>query len=396
MRSESSLPFVHTPALFTGQLPPLLSFLDLGDEGEAQGRFRGALPACDAAGSLEGFTSRLLLHGDDGFFDKSSIAPSHFYPDSPLRRHAGGLTLNGGCNDRRDAPDTSTTVVTSANLRKQQLKHHASPSILAPWSGHDDTQAAGIDADYSPLMDFDVEDAAAGWGFATLPAQMPAACCSHRRLTPCSNSAAAIRPHAAAAAAAEHQAVARACRRHSSICSPLTPPLTPPMAAASSMHRLVGGVQRHATKDRSLLAPVPLLTSPPPPRPLLLPPQQQTGASSVAPSTTALAVRTAPLAGIAAAYSPGPSMNTPHATQHVRRTAPTSAGAAAVASPATSPMPAAHAHTAVTTVPRHVVLRKTELCASWLRSGTCVFGPRCDFAHSTDELRPVARPPNWR
>ncbi|KAJ1559299.1 hypothetical protein HK405_011189, partial [Cladochytrium tenue] len=283
---------------------------------------------------------------------------------------------------------------------QSQVMHRASPSIPAPWSWDVGAQVAGTDAIPSPLVgldaraatvagapkhypfgNLDLDGAATGWGFATLPAQMPTACCSHRHLSPCSDSAATVRPHAAAAAA-EHQAVARTCRRHSNIGGPLTPPLTPIPAAAPCMHRLAGCVQMHAPKDRSLRATVPVLTSPPPPRPLLplhVVPQQQAAASTVAPSAAALSVPAARLDGIAAAYSPGPSMNTLHATQHVHRTAPTSAAAAAV-----------------TTVPRHVVLRKTELCASWLRSGTCVFGQRCDFAHSTDELRPVTRPPNWR
>ncbi|KAK1301317.1 hypothetical protein QJS10_CPB12g01323 [Acorus calamus] len=34
-------------------------------------------------------------------------------------------------------------------------------------------------------------------------------------------------------------------------------------------------------------------------------------------------------------------------------------------------------------------LYKTEICGSWIDSGFCRFGPRCQFAHGKEELRPL-------
>jgi len=41
-------------------------------------------------------------------------------------------------------------------------------------------------------------------------------------------------------------------------------------------------------------------------------------------------------------------------------------------------------------------LYKTELCKSWIESGACRYGEKCQFAHGPDELRPVLRHPKYK
>ena len=41
-------------------------------------------------------------------------------------------------------------------------------------------------------------------------------------------------------------------------------------------------------------------------------------------------------------------------------------------------------------------LYKTELCASYMKMGVCPYGGKCQFAHGTEELKQVSRPPKWR
>jgi len=41
-------------------------------------------------------------------------------------------------------------------------------------------------------------------------------------------------------------------------------------------------------------------------------------------------------------------------------------------------------------------LYKTELCLSWVETGTCRYGPKCQFAHGKQELRPVLRHPKYK
>jgi len=41
-------------------------------------------------------------------------------------------------------------------------------------------------------------------------------------------------------------------------------------------------------------------------------------------------------------------------------------------------------------------LYKTELCRSYEETGTCRYGPKCQFAHSINELRPVDRHPKYK
>ncbi|KAJ1548470.1 hypothetical protein HK405_003078 [Cladochytrium tenue] len=45
---------------------------------------------------------------------------------------------------------------------------------------------------------------------------------------------------------------------------------------------------------------------------------------------------------------------------------------------------------------RHHPLHKTELCRTLEETGSCKYGTKCQFAHSEDELRAVARHPKWR
>lgn len=51
-------------------------------------------------------------------------------------------------------------------------------------------------------------------------------------------------------------------------------------------------------------------------------------------------------------------------------------------------------------VPQHVnkqrSLFKTELCRSWEEKGRCPYGNKCQYAHGTRELRPVARHPKFK
>jgi len=48
------------------------------------------------------------------------------------------------------------------------------------------------------------------------------------------------------------------------------------------------------------------------------------------------------------------------------------------------------------TLDQRRVLYKTELCREWMASGWCYYEKRCSFAHSVNELRPVARSKKWR
>lgn len=41
-------------------------------------------------------------------------------------------------------------------------------------------------------------------------------------------------------------------------------------------------------------------------------------------------------------------------------------------------------------------LYKTELCRSWMESGTCRYANKCQFAHGPEELRPVTRHPKYK
>lgn len=41
-------------------------------------------------------------------------------------------------------------------------------------------------------------------------------------------------------------------------------------------------------------------------------------------------------------------------------------------------------------------LYKTELCASFMKLGTCPYGGKCQFAHGEAELKSIDRPLNWR
>jgi len=41
-------------------------------------------------------------------------------------------------------------------------------------------------------------------------------------------------------------------------------------------------------------------------------------------------------------------------------------------------------------------LYKTELCRSWMETGVCPYGSKCQFAHGREELRPVKRHPKYK
>lgn len=41
-------------------------------------------------------------------------------------------------------------------------------------------------------------------------------------------------------------------------------------------------------------------------------------------------------------------------------------------------------------------LYKTELCRSFIDTGTCRYGQKCQFAHGVPELRPVLRHPKYK
>jgi len=41
-------------------------------------------------------------------------------------------------------------------------------------------------------------------------------------------------------------------------------------------------------------------------------------------------------------------------------------------------------------------LYKTELCQSWMETGTCRYGTKCQFAHGKHEQRPVIRHPKYK
>jgi len=41
-------------------------------------------------------------------------------------------------------------------------------------------------------------------------------------------------------------------------------------------------------------------------------------------------------------------------------------------------------------------LYKTELCRSFMETGNCRYGPKCQFAHGTHEVRPVMRHPKYK
>lgn len=52
--------------------------------------------------------------------------------------------------------------------------------------------------------------------------------------------------------------------------------------------------------------------------------------------------------------------------------------------------------TATTTLPTKTELYKTELCRSWSQTQSCPYGSKCQFAHGSDELRPVQRHPKYK
>jgi hypothetical protein len=39
---------------------------------------------------------------------------------------------------------------------------------------------------------------------------------------------------------------------------------------------------------------------------------------------------------------------------------------------------------------------QTELCHTWLETGGCRYGARCQFAHGPHELRPIQRHPKYK
>jgi len=41
-------------------------------------------------------------------------------------------------------------------------------------------------------------------------------------------------------------------------------------------------------------------------------------------------------------------------------------------------------------------LYKTELCQSWMETGACRYGPKCQYAHGKDEIRTVIRHPKYK
>lgn len=45
---------------------------------------------------------------------------------------------------------------------------------------------------------------------------------------------------------------------------------------------------------------------------------------------------------------------------------------------------------------RKLGLYKSELCRSWSETGSCRYGPKCQFAHGEEELRKVARHPKYK
>ncbi|KXZ56598.1 hypothetical protein GPECTOR_1g538 [Gonium pectorale] len=48
------------------------------------------------------------------------------------------------------------------------------------------------------------------------------------------------------------------------------------------------------------------------------------------------------------------------------------------------------------TGPKHNTLYKTEMCRSWTETGSCRYGSKCQFAHGTEELRPIIRHPKYK
>lgn len=53
-------------------------------------------------------------------------------------------------------------------------------------------------------------------------------------------------------------------------------------------------------------------------------------------------------------------------------------------------------HVANHKAPINTQLYKTELCASFMKTGVCPYGSKCQFAHGENELKHVDRPPKWR
>ncbi|KAL6449844.1 TIS11 mRNA decay factor CTH2 [Candida maltosa Xu316] len=55
-----------------------------------------------------------------------------------------------------------------------------------------------------------------------------------------------------------------------------------------------------------------------------------------------------------------------------------------------------HQQSLVNKTPINTQLYKTELCASFMKTGVCPYGNKCQFAHGDHELKHVERPPKWR
>ena len=41
-------------------------------------------------------------------------------------------------------------------------------------------------------------------------------------------------------------------------------------------------------------------------------------------------------------------------------------------------------------------LYKTELCRSYMETGTCRYGTKCQFAHGEEEIRSIQRHPRYK
>lgn len=46
--------------------------------------------------------------------------------------------------------------------------------------------------------------------------------------------------------------------------------------------------------------------------------------------------------------------------------------------------------------PSFMSVRQTEMCRTWIETGGCRYGSRCQFAHGPQELRPVTRHPKYK
>jgi len=78
-----------------------------------------------------------------------------------------------------------------------------------------------------------------------------------------------------------------------------------------------------------------------------------------------------------------------HSSPYSRTASDSDSGTATTTAPVTERF--SHSH-----INKQKSLYKTELCRSWEEKGRCPYGNKCQYAHGSEELRPVVRHPKFK